>query len=107
MTLCFRSALSPFIPEQSKQRIVFAGSNWKEELLEIIDKDCLPERYGGTIPDHQHLDQVDPVPKALYWKLPAHYPTMDQLHKVSVSACKCQGTKESFQRFVFQQNLEF
>ncbi|KAF1749938.1 hypothetical protein GCK72_016483 [Caenorhabditis remanei] len=82
------SALSPFIPEQSKQRIVFAGSNWKEELLDIVDKECLPERYGGTIPDDKCLQAVGPIPKAMYWKLPASYPTMEQLHKISVSASK-------------------
>ncbi|CAO4379636.1 unnamed protein product [Caenorhabditis nigoni] len=82
------SALSPFIPEQSKQRIVFAGSSWKEELLEIVDQDCLPERYGGKIPDNECLKIVEPIPKSTYWKLPAHYPSMEQLHKVSVSASK-------------------
>uniref|UniRef100_A0A8R1HYR4 CRAL-TRIO domain-containing protein n=1 Tax=Caenorhabditis japonica TaxID=281687 RepID=A0A8R1HYR4_CAEJA len=82
------SALSPFIPEQSKQRIVFAGSNWREELLQIVDADCLPERYGGTLPDSQYLSSVEPVPKSLYWKPPPNYPAIEKLHKISISAAK-------------------
>lgn len=49
------SALSPFIPEQSRRKIIFTGKEWKEELLELCDASCLPVSYGGTIPDEQCL----------------------------------------------------
>ncbi|CAI5451522.1 unnamed protein product [Caenorhabditis angaria] len=52
------SALCPFIPEQSRHRIIFTGSNWKEELAEICDLECLPKRYGGLIDDDKCLKLV-------------------------------------------------
>ncbi|CAD6195910.1 unnamed protein product [Caenorhabditis auriculariae] len=82
------SAISQFVPEQSKARIVFAGASWKEELLEICDADCLPEKLGGTIPDNEVVKEVKPVPKELYWKPPTGYPTLETMHKISISASK-------------------
>ncbi|VDL84138.1 unnamed protein product [Nippostrongylus brasiliensis] len=45
------AALSPFIPENAKSRIALTGKEWRQEILELADTDCLPERYGGEIPD--------------------------------------------------------
>ncbi|CAB3397696.1 unnamed protein product [Caenorhabditis bovis] len=82
------SALAPFIPEQSKRRIVFAGANWKSELAEICDIDYLPEKYGGKLCNNKYIDEVLPVPRDLYWKPRAGYPHIDTLHRISIPASK-------------------
>ncbi|KAL5478140.1 hypothetical protein EMCRGX_G025029 [Ephydatia muelleri] len=37
-----------FIDENTKSKIVVLGANWKEELLQYISPDQLPQAYGGT-----------------------------------------------------------
>ncbi|ETN79003.1 hypothetical protein NECAME_00377 [Necator americanus] len=82
------TALSTFVPEQSKSRIVITGKNWREELLEMADADCLPERFGGKIPDEIALKDPQPVPKDLYWRPRPEYPSVASMHRVSTPAGK-------------------
>ncbi|XP_065898687.1 SEC14-like protein 2 isoform X2 [Dysidea avara] len=37
-----------FIDESTRQKVIVAGANWKEELQKYISPDNLPEFYGGT-----------------------------------------------------------
>ncbi|KAL5478133.1 hypothetical protein EMCRGX_G025014 [Ephydatia muelleri] len=37
-----------FIDDNTKSKIVVLGANWKEELLQYISPDQLPQAYGGT-----------------------------------------------------------
>ncbi|CAI4223617.1 unnamed protein product [Auanema sp. JU1783] len=82
------SAISAFIPEHAREKFVFADKNWHEELLELCDADCLPERYGGNLPNEQVLKDPRIVPKEFYWKPRDDYPALNQLHRVSVPAGK-------------------
>ncbi|KAK6010069.1 hypothetical protein OSTOST_24940, partial [Ostertagia ostertagi] len=49
------SAISPFVPENARNRVAITGKEWRQEILELADCDCLPERYGGEIPDEKVL----------------------------------------------------
>ncbi|PIO57546.1 CRAL/TRIO domain protein, partial [Teladorsagia circumcincta] len=49
------SAISPFVPENARNRVAITGKEWRQEILELADRDCLPERYGGEIPDEKVL----------------------------------------------------
>jgi len=42
------SIIKPFLSEATKNKIKLLGSNWKTEILEFIDKDSIPEFYGGS-----------------------------------------------------------
>ncbi|KAL6743942.1 hypothetical protein Aduo_016924 [Ancylostoma duodenale] len=82
------SALSAFIPEQSKSRIAITGRNWRDELLVMAEAECLPERYGGKIPDEKVLKDPQPVPKDLYWRPKPDYPSVAAMHRISTPAGK-------------------
>ncbi|KAK6052112.1 CRAL/TRIO domain protein [Cooperia oncophora] len=79
------SAISPFIPEGAKSRIAITGKTWPEEILELADRDCLPERYGGEVPDEKVLRNPKPVPKNLYWQPKPDYPAVATMHRISIS----------------------
>uniref|UniRef100_A0A1I7X0F0 CRAL-TRIO domain-containing protein n=1 Tax=Heterorhabditis bacteriophora TaxID=37862 RepID=A0A1I7X0F0_HETBA len=81
-----RSAISPFIPEHSRDKIVLTGKAWQKELTKLCDNDHLPERYGGTIPDSMVLRDPKPVPKDLFWKPRDDYPALNTMHRVSIPA---------------------
>uniref|UniRef100_H3ABD0 SEC14-like lipid binding 8 n=1 Tax=Latimeria chalumnae TaxID=7897 RepID=H3ABD0_LATCH len=40
-----------FLSEDTREKIVVLGNNWKEVLLKYIDADQLPVYYGGTLTD--------------------------------------------------------
>uniref|UniRef100_A0A914WG54 CRAL-TRIO domain-containing protein n=1 Tax=Plectus sambesii TaxID=2011161 RepID=A0A914WG54_9BILA len=87
------AALSPFIPDKFKSRVVFTSSKWQEELLEMIDADHLPVHYGGTMKDpdgdelcRSVLKVPGKVPKDLYWKPKEGDPKIDDMTSLSVSA---------------------
>lgn len=37
-----------FLNPRTKKKITILGSKYKKKLLEYVDKDQLPEQYGGT-----------------------------------------------------------
>ncbi|VDO70167.1 unnamed protein product [Heligmosomoides polygyrus] len=80
------AALSPFIPDHAKSRIALTGKEWRQEILELADRDCLPERYGGELPDDKFMKyrEVDPVPKDVYWRPRPDYPNVATLHRISI-----------------------
>jgi hypothetical protein len=41
--------VSPFIDENTKQKIVVAGSHYTDKLLSFMDKSSIPKEYGGTL----------------------------------------------------------
>ncbi|KHJ90973.1 CRAL/TRIO domain protein [Oesophagostomum dentatum] len=82
------SALSPFVPEQAKSRITITGRTWREDLLELAEVECLPERYGGKIPDEKVFRDPKPVPKDLYWRPKPDYPSVASMHRISTPAGK-------------------
>ncbi|VDO52342.1 unnamed protein product [Haemonchus placei] len=82
------TAISPFIPENARSRVVITGKDWPQEILELADPDCLPERYGGEIPDEKILKDPKPVPKDLYWRPKPGYPSVTSLHRISIPAGK-------------------
>ncbi|VDL83911.1 unnamed protein product [Nippostrongylus brasiliensis] len=82
------AALSPFIPENAKSRIALTGKEWRQEILELADTDCLPERYGGEIPDSKVMKDPKPVPKDLYWRPRSDYPSVASMHRVTIPASK-------------------
>ncbi|XP_017344731.2 SEC14-like protein 2 isoform X1 [Ictalurus punctatus] len=43
--------IKPFLCEETRQKIVIIGSNWKEVLQKYIASDQLPVVYGGTLTD--------------------------------------------------------
>ncbi|KAK6026673.1 hypothetical protein OSTOST_07344 [Ostertagia ostertagi] len=51
-------ALAAFVPDSTQNRVVVASRNCSQEILELADRDCLPERYGGEIPDEKVLRYV-------------------------------------------------
>ncbi|GMS78284.1 hypothetical protein PENTCL1PPCAC_459, partial [Pristionchus entomophagus] len=88
----FIAALFPFVPAKYKaefhRRVVICGKNYKEYLLSIADPECLPEKYGGTMPDVDVVRSPCKVPKSYYWKPPPGYPKPEQLHLLSIPAGK-------------------
>ncbi|KAE9420428.1 hypothetical protein Angca_005792, partial [Angiostrongylus cantonensis] len=82
------AALSSFIAEHEKSRIAITGKNWRQEILEIADRNCLPERYGGQISDEKIMRNPKPVPKDLYWRPKAGYPNAAALHRISIPAAR-------------------
>ncbi|PIO57317.1 hypothetical protein TELCIR_21276 [Teladorsagia circumcincta] len=51
-------ALAAFVPDKTQNRVAVAGRNCSQDILEFADRDCLPERYGGEIPDEKVLRYV-------------------------------------------------
>ncbi|KJH51517.1 CRAL/TRIO domain protein [Dictyocaulus viviparus] len=82
------SALSPFVPENEKSRIALTGKNWKEEILEVADAECLPEKYGGKLCDDKIMRNPKPVPKGIYWRPRTGYPSLAAMHRISIPAAK-------------------
>ncbi|CAJ0582843.1 unnamed protein product, partial [Mesorhabditis spiculigera] len=82
------SALAPFIPEDGRQKIMFPGKGWKDELIQLLGKEGLPERYGGLIKDSEVLKAPVPVPKEKYWAPKEGEPHPQHLHKITVPASK-------------------
>ncbi|GMT08717.1 hypothetical protein PFISCL1PPCAC_14, partial [Pristionchus fissidentatus] len=84
----FIAALYPFVPAKYRcefdRRVVICGKNYKEYLLSIADPECLPEKYGGTMPDVDVVRSPCPVPKSYYWKPPPGYPKPEQLHRLTI-----------------------
>lgn len=65
--------LKPFMTESSKKKVKVLGSNWRTEILEYIDKDNIPEFYGGTGKDSEDNPKCEEficyggeVPKSYY-----------------------------------------
>ncbi|VDM63186.1 unnamed protein product [Angiostrongylus costaricensis] len=83
------AALSSFIAEDEKSRIAITGKNWRQEILEIADSNCLPERYGGQVLDEKIMRDPKPVPKDLYWRPRAGYPNAAAMHRISIPAGNC------------------
>ena len=43
--------IRPFIPKRTAEKLVFFGSDFREQLPRVIDPQVLPRAYGGTAPD--------------------------------------------------------
>ncbi|CAJ0950945.1 unnamed protein product, partial [Mesorhabditis belari] len=82
------SAISPFIPEDGRGKIVFPGKSWRDDLQELLGKESLPEKYGGTLKDSEVLTAPEPVPKEKYWSPKVGEPNHTNLHKISIPASK-------------------
>ena len=86
------SLLKPFLREETKAKIKVLGSNWKDELLKYVDKENLPEFYGGTCRDNnddpqckQYICFGGEVPKSCYT---SEKVTWDEFQSTTVNAGK-------------------
>lgn len=81
----------PFLSDDTKDKVVLLGANWKQELLKIIDADQLPVKWGGTAVDEDgdiccrsKIGMGGQVPE--HYRLPKHHLLdSDKLSKVTVA----------------------
>ncbi|MFH4977967.1 hypothetical protein AB6A40_004676 [Gnathostoma spinigerum] len=82
------SILLPLIPDDNfKKRLIFANGNGSEQLLKLIDAECLPELYGGKA-DNSVVDEPKEIPSSFFWKPKNDYPHPDDLESISIPAGK-------------------
>ncbi|PIK51653.1 putative SEC14-like protein 2-like [Apostichopus japonicus] len=49
--------IKPFLSEETKEKVMILGSNYKEKLLEFIHPDQLPICFGGKVPSSFYLNR--------------------------------------------------
>ena len=61
------SALSPFMPEGTLEKLIVCDENWRETLAEHIVAETLPEEWGGTGAEVRIATSIGRVPESMYW----------------------------------------
>jgi len=74
-------AFSPFLPENTRNKIKMMNSDWKTEILKYIAPECLPVHWGGKMVDENgdpmcRTKIVVPqgkIPESFYWRNAGKY----------------------------------
>uniref|UniRef100_A0A914WSV5 CRAL-TRIO domain-containing protein n=1 Tax=Plectus sambesii TaxID=2011161 RepID=A0A914WSV5_9BILA len=107
-------AFSPFVPDNTKTKIVLMSDNWRKDILQYVHADHLPVRFGGNMRDENGDEwcrskiAVPPegkIPREIYWKQLPGQPTTESLTPLSISA----GSKSFIVYDILEENtsIEF
>lgn len=112
--------IKPFLSQATKDKVKVLGSDWKESLLKYIDKDSLPEYYGGTCKEEngspkceQYICYGGEVPKSHYVTENVNF---DSFETITVKAgskatiaheVKIANSKIKYQFITSDYNIEF
>lgn len=88
--------VKPVLQEKTRRKIIFMGSNWREEILEHIDSGVLPVHWGGTMTEDAGHDLMckskitvgSTVDPCFYWTPNENDPAKNDLKVFIVQAWK-------------------